>query len=365
MVSGVRERIESLHRENELAFDISFFALGVLFDIFTLSRIDEWSGLAQQAIYLVVLGALLGADLRYREVPPAFSRALLARAWEYRQMAIHFLFGSLLSTYAIFYIKSSSIFTSAVFLALLSAVLVANELQAFRRLGHVVKYSVYSLCVASFLAYFVPVLAGTVGPVTFSLSMALTLGLLLGQLPLLRKRGVAEGLLRKMVMLPAIGVVALFSGLYALRMIPPVPLSIQQIGIYHGVEKVDQGYALVHEKPDWKFWDEGDQVFLARPGDRIFCFARIFSPSRFKDQVVMHWLRRDEKGRWQSWDRIPIQVVGGRDKGFRGFTVKNNFEPGVWRVQVETTDGREVGRIYLRVEIDSRADERVFRTDKG
>jgi len=30
--------------------------------------------------------------------------------------------------------------------------------------------------------------------------------------------------------------------------------------------------------------------------------------------------------------------------------VKANYQPGRWKVQVETTDGREIGRIYFRLE---------------
>jgi hypothetical protein len=42
--------------------------------------------------------------------------------------------------------------------------------------------------------------------------------------------------------------------------------------------------------------------------------------------------------------------VGGREEGFRGYGVKTNYQPGDWKVQVETADGREIGRIYFDVE---------------
>ena len=49
-------------------------------------------------------------------------------------------------------------------------------------------------------------------------------------------------------------------------------------------------------------------------------------------------------------DGIPISIVGGREQGFRGYGVKANHQPGEWKVQVETVDDREIGRIYFDVE---------------
>jgi len=53
---------------------------------------------------------------------------------------------------------------------------------------------------------------------------------------------------------------------------------------------------------------------------------------------------------WVLQDTIPINILGGRERGFRGYGVKANYQPGRWKVQVETTDGREIGRIYFRLE---------------
>jgi hypothetical protein len=64
----------------------------------------------------------------------------------------------------------------------------------------------------------------------------------------------------------------------------------------------------------------------------------------------MRWYRKDAPRRWSLTDSIPINIVGGRDQGFRGYGVKSNHQPGEWRVQVETTDGREIGRVYFRLE---------------
>jgi hypothetical protein len=137
---------------------------------------------------------------------------------------------------------------------------------------------------------------------------------------------------------------------YYVRLIPPVPLSIPFIGVYHAVEKSGDEYRLSHERPIWRVWQHGDQEFLAQPGDRIYVFFRIFSPTRFADQVQMRWFWKDDARGWVLQDSIPIKIVGGRAEGFRGYGFKSNYQPGDWKVQVETTDGREIGRVYFSLE---------------
>ena len=76
-------------------------------------------------------------------------------------------------------------------------------------------------------------------------------------------------------------------------------------------------------------------------------YFRIFSPTDFSDLVVMRWFH--EAGGWVQTDAIPITIFGGREAGFRGHGFKSNWQPGRWKVQVETTDGREIGRIYFSI----------------
>ncbi len=110
-------------------------------------------------------------------------------------------------------------------------------------------------------------------------------------------------------------------------------------------------FRLSHERPFWRIWHHGDQKFLAQAGDRIYVFFRIFSPARFSDQVLMRWYWKDNTGSWKLQDSIPIKILGGRQQGFRGYGMKSNYQAGEWKLQVETTDEREIGRVYFDVAI--------------
>jgi hypothetical protein len=245
---------------------------------------------------------------------------------------------------------------------LLVALLVLNERPALRRRGLPVKFLLFSLCTASFFTYLVPILWGSIGVATFTLSICLSLlatSLFLKAITLNvhRSLGTARHLLA-----PALCVQILFSGLYYLGALPPVPLSLQYIGIFHDVERRGDAFLLYHENPVWRFWRHGDQVFDARPGDRIYGYARIFSPTNFADEVFVRWLYETSPGKWMTSDRIQIDITGGRREGFRGYTYKQNYDTGNWQMRVETEDGRELGRIYFEVREDPRQGKRSFRS---
>ena len=271
--------------------------------------------------------------------------------FEWRSAVLHFFLGSLLSSYTLFFFKSSSILVSFAFLAVLVALLVANELPRFQRLGAPFKFALLALCYLAFFAYVTPIVLGSIGLFGFLLSVAI------GAVPLL-----ALGLYlraRREVLVPLGTVVLGFLVFYFFRLIPPVPLSIPFMGVYHGVERTAEGYTLLHERPAWRFWHHGDQWFRAQGGDRLFVYFRIFSPGRFADQVQMRWFWKDEKRGWALQDTIPIKIVGGREEGFRGYAFKTNYAFGEWKVQIETNDGREIGRIYFDVEIAPQAGRRL------
>jgi hypothetical protein len=271
--------------------------------------------------------------------------------YEYRSAAIHFALGALMNLYAIFFFKSSSLLVSFGFLAFLIALVVANESRRVKALGLHFKFALLGLCILSFAAIMVPIAVGSIGTWVFVGSM------LAGVLPLAgvawwvrRRRPALFPQVRRQMLLPLGAVLLAFLAAYLLRVIPPAPLSIPFIGVYHSVERTEAGYILAHERPWWRFWHHGDQEFRAQPGDRVFVFFRVFSPARFADQVQMRWYWEPGGRGWLLQDSIPIRIVGGREEGFRGYGFKTNFQPGRWKVQVETDDSREIGRVYFTLE---------------
>lgn len=349
------KRMQTYFEEHEERFAIAFFIGGFLFDILTTDRIDSWMTIGQQIVYLVVIHAALTQMFFESSRPPIdISQKIFFKRWyyEYRTAIIHFFFGNLLNLYTIFFFKSSSLLVSFAFMIALIGLLVANESARFKGLGLSFKFGLLSLCYLAFFSYVVPIFVGSINMLVFLFSVVV------GSIPLVAmgwwiqhyRQELFESA-KSQILVPLGIVLTTFLGLYFLKLIPPVPLSIPFIGVYHGVEKSAEGYKLAHERPWWKVWHNGDQYFLAQRSDKIYVAFRIFSPTSFTDQVTMRWYWKDNSQGWLLQDAIPIRIVGGRIEGFRGYGVKSNYQPGEWKVQVETADGREIGRVYFELEV--------------
>jgi hypothetical protein len=346
-------RLKLYYENHEHAFDIAAFVGGFLFDIAMLDRIDAWSTIVQQAVYLVLIGVIL-LQMFFAEgkAAPQLDGMPVLKRWyyEYRTALVHFLLGTLLNLYTLFFFKSASLFVSFAFMIVLVLLMVANDSKRLKALGLSFKFALFSLCLLSFCASVVPVFVGSIGLFVFLLSMlagCLPLAVINRRIHIHAPERVQQA--RRQILTPFGLVLIGFLSLYVFRLIPPVPLSIPFIGVYHNVERSDDTFRLSNERPFWEIWHHGDQNFRAQPGDRIFVYFRIFSPTRFSDQVLMRWFLKDNAGNWKLQDSIPIKILGGREQGFRGYGMKSNYQPGDWKLQVETTDEREIGRIYFEV----------------
>jgi len=363
MTSSLKTRLVEYYEKNETKVDLGFFLGGFVFDILTLSTIDDPLAIAQQLVYLGVIGSFLYFDF-LQKCEKWTPSGRMVGVWNYRSLIIHFLLGSLLSVYSLFFLKSSSMFSSIVFVVVLLALMIANELKSVQKSDVSLKMGLFVICLFSFFSLIVPVILGFVGWTPFILSLVCTAGVLAFLLHRLRKTVDDQKKLFRFLVAPGTGVLVLFLVFYIFGWIPPVPISITKMGVYHNLQVENGVYRLSYDRPWWKFWQSGAQDFQAQPGDKIVFFVQIFSPSRFDDQVILNWNLYHPKRGWLSSDRIPIRIVGGRELGFRGYTVKQNYQPGKWRVLVETTHGHEIGRMYFEVEkTEASAEPRTFRED--
>src|SRR4051812_41918523 len=114
----VFRRYQEVYTRYQRFAPAGFFLAGFLFDVFSLGRVDDWLTLLQQAIYLLLCGTLVGVETleQFRTVTPP---RWLTRVWHYRLEATHFLLGSLLSSYTLFYFKSASLVSSIFFMSFL------------------------------------------------------------------------------------------------------------------------------------------------------------------------------------------------------------------------------------------------------
>jgi hypothetical protein len=343
---------------------IIFFFAGVTYDTVTLTRIDRFLDNLILLAYLTLLGVLIvlkgRADLEKlhdESVRTGKGAELLARAEPYYPMAIQFLLGGLFSAYAIFYSQSASLTTTAVFFCLLVALLVGNEFLHDRLSNLKLLVSLYALVAFCFFTFFLPVVTGIMNSVMVVLGAVLSLGLALRLVELVYQRSphrsrtdVAK------TCVPAVAVVAILVLFYFINWIPPVPLSLKFGGIYRQVERVDGLYRLTFERGAWyQAMKRSDNPF--RGAGPAYCFTAVFAPVDLKTTIYHRWQYRPGTSQrssatrdFSTTDRIPIRISGGREGGYRVYTIKQHVPPGEWRVDVETDDGRVIGRVRFRVE---------------
>jgi hypothetical protein len=149
---------------------------------------------------------------------------------------------------------------------------------------------------------------------------------------------------------PAAAMVLVLVGFYFLHWIPPVPLSLKFGGIYHQISKRDGVYRLGFEPGAWyQFWKRSDDPFHGT--GPASCFTAVFAPVALQTTILHHWQHRPTgRAGFHTTDRIPMTISGGREAGYRGYTTKSKLDPGEWRVDVETTDGRVIGRVGFQAE---------------
>lgn len=363
MIKEYKSKFLKYYEENETKIDVVFFLGGFLIDILMLSDIDDLFSIVQQVVYLGIIFAIIYYEILFRLFKWKPSPKVL-KIWEYRTLAMHFLFGSLLNTYSLFYIKSASVLHSLIFLLVMLLIVCANELPGVKKSNISMKIAMYAICVFSFFSIIFPLILGFVGWVPLLLAIASTGGVFYGMYHLLSKHVEDSFSLGKIVLAPGGSIILLFLVFFFMGWIPPVPLSVVDQGIYHNIEKQNGEYLLYTEKKWWKFWHSGDQFFQARAGDKIYYYAQVYSPTRFSDEIFVQWSQKNKKGDWMPADKIPLQIVGGRKMGFRGFTYKSNYQPGEWRVQVLTSHGQEISRMDLEVEGSASAEPRNFNVVK-
>lgn len=324
-----------------------FFAFGFVFDMLTIGEADNLTSILQQFLYIFAIGTLLKYLLLKKEglwTP----HQKIERFWPYTNEALHFLLGGLLSIYTLFYFVSSSFATSFIFLTVMFALLVVNELPQFRNLQLEVKYGLYFVCLLSFLIFLIPMAIGTVSIYAFLMSIILTVALTFAGYWDLKKKGLSLQVLQRLILIPSGSVSALFLIFYLTNVMPPVPLATRYMGIYHSIEKIDNQYKLGYTRSSWKIWQNGDQSFYARPNDQVICFVQVFAPGSISQEIFYHW-QWYQNEEWITADRVPLKITGGRRNGYRGYMKKSNFSSGEWRVILENADGREISRINFEI----------------
>ena len=331
---------------------------GLIFDIFTLDRPDA---LFENA---VVLGYLTLSAI----VTVALQSAFVAEN-EYRRLLflgiVQFSFGNLASALLVLYSRSGTFVGSAIFLGILALLFLGNEFLKSRYARAHLRVVIWFVLLLTYSTLIIPVLVNSISTWVFMLSVLVALAITGILMFIMRVYATDEPsrYLRRM-QLSVIGVTICFVLLYITNAIPPVPLALKHIGIYHHITREGSTYLAAFEEPTWyAFWRDTNHTFKHQPGSDAFCFSSVFAPPGLATDIQHHWEVYDPRTEsWQTVARIPFTITGGRDEGFRGYTQTGQIQNGRWRCSVETARGVLIGRETFIVEdTDDTADTTTIR----
>lgn len=331
--------IKGFYTKYERHISSGAFLLGFIIDNFTLTRIDQWLDNLILLSYLLIAG--LGIFLFH---------LFESRGWGHGffPIAIQFAFGGLFSGYFVFYSRSASLASSWIFIAFIILFLIGNELSKgkYSRLGF--QIGVFFAALFSFSIFYVPILVNSIGAWVFVLSGIVSLvaiRLFVKLLSFVVSRKIEE---TRKVLITIVGTIfVVFNILYFTNVIPPIPLSLKEVGVFHSVDRVGGNYIVTYEDKEWyQFYKRYNDTFRSN-GEPVYFFSAVFAPTDLKTNIYHHWQYFD--GQWVTINKYFLPILGGRGEGYRGYSYKSNPQEGKWRVDVITERGQVVGRAEFNV----------------
>lgn len=329
---------------------------GFLLDAITLTQIDRLFDNLVFITHLLIIGALIVA--LFSKNTARGIRWKIQEREDLFNAIITFSFGALFSGFIIFYSRSGSLASSWPFILLLLGLMLGTEIKRAYYQNIVFQIAFYYLAIFSYLIFSLPVLFAKLGIGMFIASGVVSLVIIFFYLRLLRKvdRTIYDQYLPK-IRIRVIVIFIMFNFLYFTNIIPPVPLSLKFKSVYHNIETVGENiYRGTYEEAPWyNVFGKRSRTIHKEEGAPVYVFASVFAPTRLRTSIFHSWHYYDSDAvKWVKTDRIKIPITGGRDEGFRGYSMKQNLWPGKWKVIIETERGQRLGQIRFTISDDNK-----------
>jgi hypothetical protein len=340
-------------------FERSFSSIslvgGFVFDAITLTRVDEfWENFWVVAHLAIVTACALMINLIENTGEDEENPEKL-HFWLVNVM--QFFFGGIFSTYLVFYFRSGTITTSWPFMALLAAAFIANERlkRHYARLAF--QITLLFLAYYTFAIYLMPILFHEISTPIFILAgvaSIVTIGVFIG---ILRKFS-HERFVGKAKWLTRLSIATVFIAvnlLYFFNLIPPIPLSLKNAGVYQSLTVNGPGIYTAQEEPQgpFSFFNWAETIHVT-PNSPLYAYTAIFSPTSLNTNIVHQWQYYDPtQSAWVTRAKTTLAVSGGSDGGYRTFSLMPNISAGSWRVNIETPRGQLIGQLRFDVIVTS------------
>ncbi len=341
------------------------FLFGFITDFLLLNQIDNlFDNLILLWYVTLSTGSLIVLYAAWVEkFPLSLSRFLVKLA----PVGVQYATGGLLSGMLIFYGRSGNLLVSWPFIAVIIIAIIGNERVKNRVEQLTFTLATYFFGLFAYLVLVLPVLTGRGDELVFYGAGILALGTVSALIIILRHliddRFKINWYLLWLVIGGLYAVINLF---YILRLLPPIPMSLQEVVIANSVtyQKSAGQYQITATPVSW--WDLGqqwNQDFHPTKNGSVSCYTKVFAPGRLKTSVVHVWEYRNTAGKWQEYFRLAYPIVGNTTTGYRGYSTITNYHDGVWRCRIENEHGAVLGQQTFTIDTSTLPVSAITYTD--
>jgi len=347
---GLERRLKAIYEKYERVLIPGFLVVGFIFDIITFQALQIGTALKLLMAYAFMAGLMLIFIQLYDARKEPSKYVIMSYARFLAPFAAQISVGALLSSSLLFYWFSGSLSVSWPLFALITGVMISSEVFRQAYLRPAVQLAVYNFVLLSYFSVFLPFVLRSLSAWIFILSGVLSTLIVLLVLLLLTKFVPKIRQQQSQLFVAILSVFVVMSTFYFLKLIPPLPLSIREAGIYHAIIKRPGDYKLIGESETLLQKLVPGQTIHADFGDSLYAYTAIFAPAELSTVIYHRWEYKDSvAGKWIDKDLLHFTMRGGRQEGFRGFTSKTGLTPGKWRVTVQNSRGQVLGRLVFTV----------------
>ncbi len=347
-VTNSLSKILSWVAAHERPLGAGLFALGFLTDLLTFGLLPV--GVVN--IFFLTYLALAGVCTFGTHVVSVYAER---DVWWRKTLSVAFplgaqyALGGLLSGFFVFYGKSSVIAVSWPFLLLLFLVYAGNEYFRAHKAKLVFQTVLFFFALYAYAIFALPLVVGTLGPWVFLGSTAITASLFGLFLFLLKRTHTARYReSRPRILGYAIGILLAVNIAYFGGFIPPIPLVLTHAEVYHELVRTNNGYQVVTDAPK-TWWNPFPRTVPLTAGSPLYFVSAVNAPGAFSTTLTHEWEHLVPGDGWQPRTRVSFRITGGRAEGYRGYSVSEHPEEGMWRVTVRAGT-QVVGRLTFKVE---------------
>lgn len=298
-------------------FPLVGFLGGVSWDSWTLGRVVS-------TLDLWILGCYLIVGL--------FSTLLFNRGWQkWGVLAYHFCVGTLLSAMVILYAKSAASIGAYVVVSTVAVLMILNEFWGENKFDQVFRNILLWLVSTMYFQFLFPHIFQSISFVWFLLAIVFSNSLLF----------VFTTLQRSPFIKWSIGLSCIWFLLWFVNLFPPIPLVLKDQFVGAGLNTSNYGAILLAEEN----YFHRSRIELPE-GKRLAYLSSVFAPNGVDADLEHRWWYVDSQGRSQLVDKVKLKLKkGGRKKGWRFYSWKQNMKEGNWIVETAVRGGPVISRM--------------------